>query len=149
MAGKDVREKCAAEHDENAGKKTKDSAETSLSHPEKNECANGENMECLRPGNRKRHRQNQKEPIGRVELGSLHPSEIRRSAEDMRVPECKISFCQLPESEFPPREILQEQVTARISRHTSSAGKQKIGKRRKRQNQQQDECANGGTMPVH
>src|SRR3981081_2845031 len=103
MAGKDVREKCAAEHNENAGKKTGNGAQTSLSHPEKHECANSEDMECLCPGNRNRYGQNQKEQMGRVELGSLHSSEIGRPTEDMRVPECKISFCQFPETEFPPR----------------------------------------------
>src|ERR1700730_10004167 len=135
MARKNVRKKCAAEHNERAGKKTRDGAEPSLSHPEKHEGADGVDMQCHRPGNRNRNRKNQKEPIGRVKLASLHPSKIGCSAEDMLVPERKISFRQFPKTEIPPREILQKQVAAGMSGHTSSAGKQEIGKHRERQDQ--------------
>src|SRR5438552_1912295 len=111
MPRKNVKKKCAAKHNERASKKTGDNAEISLSYPKKHKGANGEDMERHRPGNRNRPSEDQKEPIRRVKLGSLHSSEIRRPAENMRVPEGEVSFRQFAETEFTPREILQKQVT--------------------------------------
>jgi hypothetical protein len=45
MAGKNVREKRAAKHNQRAGKKARRSGETPLFHPKKHECANGENVQ--------------------------------------------------------------------------------------------------------
>src|SRR5207253_6658128 len=106
MPGKNVRKKCAAKHNQRAGKETGRGAETPLFHPKKHECANGENMKCHRPVDGGRRGQKQEEPVGRIEQGSLHPTEIGRSAKDMRVPQSEISLRQFSETEFAPCEIL-------------------------------------------
>ena len=92
MPRKNMRKKRAAEHNQRPGKVTGWSGETPLFHPKEHECANGENVQCHRPVDRDRRGQNYKEPVRRIEQGSLHPTEIRRSAKDMRVPESEISL---------------------------------------------------------
>src|SRR5215472_8194578 len=123
MSCKNGLKKAAAEHDQRAGKKTRCSGETPLFYPKEHERANGENVQRHRPIHRDRRRQNQKKPVGRIEQRSLHATEIRRSAKDMGIPQREISFRQFTETEFAPREVLQEHVAAGMSKYARAAGK--------------------------
>src|SRR5262249_18946738 len=130
MPGKNVGKKRAAEHNQRAGEETGRGGNPPLSHPKKHECANGENMERHCAVDRDRCRQKYKEPVRRIEQGSLHPTEIRRSAKDMRVPQRKISLRQFPETEFAPCEVLQQHIAAWVPEHACTTGKQNIAEHR-------------------
>ena len=132
MPGENVREKRAAKHEQRSCEETGRSGEAALLHPKKHECADAKNMQRYCPVDGDRCGQNQEEAIRRIEQGSLHPAEIGRSAKDVRIPQSEITLCQFSETEFAPREILQEHIAARMAEHPRAAGEQKIAKHRQR-----------------
>ena len=106
-------------------------------HPKKHERANRKNVRGHRPIDCDGHRQDEKQPIGRIKESTLHPAEIRRAAKDVRIPQREVSLGQLAEPEIAPRKILQEHVAALMSKNTSAGAKQQIGKHHKGQYEQQ------------
>src|ERR1700736_2477294 len=128
MSGENVEKMCATKHDQNAGKKTGRNVKTSHSHPEKGERANREHMQGDAPVYRRWERQNQKQAVRRIKKGSLHRAEIGRAPKNIRVPERKISFCQLAKAEVAPGQKLQIEVGDRISHDARIGGDEHIAK---------------------
>ena len=87
MTGEDVEKMSAAKHNEAAGPKARHHVQAAHSHPTEHECTNCEYMQRSRPVNGSRQRQNQKQPVRRIEQRSLHSAKIWSAAKDMRIPE--------------------------------------------------------------
>ena len=85
-------EECAGKHNQDSGQKAGGGGKTALLHPKEHERANGEDMKRDRPVDRHGQRQDEKNPIRRIKLRTLHSAKVRSTAEDVRIPESKISL---------------------------------------------------------
>ena len=75
-------------------------------HPAEREHADRKHVKRKSPVHSGCQRQNQKQPVGRIQQRGLHRAEVRRATENVRIPKSEISFGQLAKTEIAPGQKL-------------------------------------------